>query len=98
MNDRAAQQRGGWERDARRRMERQVSLGHLAPRVQAAEEWQAAARTVNAIRLTPRPRRSGIARMRHAVGAPLIWLGQRLQGVPGPTTGVASNVMPSANR
>jgi hypothetical protein len=44
MDSRQTRRDAGWDRELRRGMERQVILGYLAPRHQAAAEWQEATR------------------------------------------------------
>jgi hypothetical protein len=60
--------------------------GQAAGAYLAAWEPREEAAAGKATGLTPPPRRSGITRVRRAVGAPLLWLGQRLQGTPRHTT------------
>jgi hypothetical protein len=77
--------------------------GRLSAALEAAQEWRdetaakvARARSLKAAGAAQGLRLPTIARLRRAVGAPLIRLGQHLQGTPHPST--TSGVAPSAGR
>lgn len=63
-------------------------LAAREPRELAAVEGMQA-RAIKRIGLAPGLRRSHVGRFRQAVGTTLIWLGQRLQGMPPRASGVA---------